>query len=93
MNVLILGGAGMLGPYVARELAPAHNLRITDINPPEEDLPGEFLLLDAADLDGVVAAAEGMDAILNLSVLRRHRQTAWDVSTRGCYNMMQAASF
>ena len=62
MNVLILGGAGMLGPYAARELAPAHNLRITDINPPQEDLPGEFLLLDAADLDGVVAAAAGMDA-------------------------------
>ena len=91
MNVLILGGAGMLGPYVARELAPAHNLRITDINPPVEDLPGEFLLLDAANLDGVVSAAAGMDAIVNLSVLRRDRQTAWDVSTRGCYNMMQAA--
>ena len=91
MNVLILGGAGMLGPYVARELAPAHNLRITDVKPPEEDLPGEFLLLDVSDLDGVVAAAEGMDAIVNLSVLRRDRRIAWDVSTRGCYNMMQAA--
>jgi nucleoside-diphosphate-sugar epimerase len=91
MNVLILGGAGMLGPYVARELAPAHTLRITDVKPPEEDLPGEFLLLDVSDLDGVVAAAEGMDAIVNLSVLRRDRRIAWDVSTRGCYNMMQAA--
>lgn len=91
MNVLILGGAGMLGPYVARELAPAHNLRITDVKQPEEDLPGEFLLLDVSDLDGVVAAAEGMDAIVNLSVLRRDRRIAWDVSTRGCFNMMQAA--
>ena len=91
MNVLILGGAGMFGPYVARELASAHTLRITDVKPPQEDLPGEFLQLDVSDLDAVVEAAEGMDAIVNLSVLRRDRQIAWDVSTRGCYNMMQAA--
>ena len=91
MNVLILGGAGMLGPYVARELVPAHALRITDVKPPAQELPGEFLLLDVSDLDAVVEAAAGMDAIVNLSVLRRDRQIAWDVSTRGCYNMMQAA--
>lgn len=91
MKTLILGGAGMLGPYVARELAPAHELRITDVKPPAEDMPGEFLRLDVSDLDAVVAAAEGMDAIVNLSVLRRDRQIAWDVSMRGCYNMMQAA--
>ncbi len=91
MNVLILGGAGMFGPYVARELAAAHALRITDVKPPSEDLPGEFLQLDVSDLNAVVEAAEGMDAIVNLSVLRRDRQIAWDVSTRGCYNMMQAA--
>ena len=91
MNVLILGGAGMLGPYVAQELASAHALRITDVKAPAEELPGEFLLLDVSDFDAVVEAAEGMDAIVNLSVLRRDRQIAWDVSTRGCYNMMQAA--
>ena len=91
MNVLILGGAGMLGPYVARELASAHALRITDVKAPAEELPGEFLLLDVSDFDAVVEAVEGMDAIVNLSVLRRDRQIAWDVSTRGCYNMMQAA--
>ena len=91
MNVLILGGAGMFGPYVARELASAHTLRITDVKPPSENFSGEFLQLDVSNLDAVVEAAEGMDAIVNLSVLRRDRQIAWDVSTRGCYNMMQAA--
>ena len=91
MNILILGGAGMLGPHVARELAPAHALRITDVSPPKEELPGEFLLLDSSDLEGVVDAADGMDAIVNLSVLRQDRRIAWDVSTRGCYNMMKAA--
>ncbi|MDE0182514.1 MAG: NAD(P)-dependent oxidoreductase [Caldilineaceae bacterium] len=91
MKILILGGAGMLGPYVARELADKHSLRITDVKEPAEELPGDFFQLDVSDLDAVVEAAEGMDAIVNLSVLRRDRQIAWDVSTRGCYNMMQAA--
>ncbi len=91
MNVLILGGVGMLGPYVARQLAPQHNLRITDLQPPTEPLPGEFVQVDAANQAQVMAAAEGMDAIINLSVLRHDRKIAFDVNTRGCYNMMEAA--
>lgn len=91
MNVLILGGGGMLGPYVVRALAPYHNLRVTDIRRPEGDLPGEFVAVDISSLAQVVDAAAGMDAIINLSVLRHDRQLAFDVSTLGCYNMMQAA--
>lgn len=91
MNVLILGGAGMLGPYVARALAPHHTLRITDITRPEGDLPGEFVPVDIASPAQVIDAAAGMDAIINLSVLRNDRQLAFDVNTQGCYNMMEAA--
>jgi hypothetical protein len=32
-----------------------------------------------------------MDAIVNLSVLRSDRKLAFDVNTRGCYNMMRVA--
>ena len=91
MNVLILGGVGMLGPYVARHLAPNHNLRITDVTPPADPLPGEFRLVDAANREQVLAAAEGMDAIINLSVLRQDRKIAFDVNTLGCFHMMEAA--
>lgn len=90
MRVLILGGNGMLGPWVVKALEGRHWLRITDIN----ELPSgshEFVQLDVSDLEGVVAAAEGMDAIINLSVLRDDRKLAFDVSTRGNYNMMVAA--
>ena len=38
-----------------------------------------------------MATAEGCDAIINLSVLREDRKLAFDVSTRGNYNMMAAA--
>jgi nucleoside-diphosphate-sugar epimerase len=90
-NVLILGGSGMLGPHVIPVLQDHYNLRVTDINPVPIEFKGEFRHVDVAALDQVVAAAEGMDAIINLSVLRTDRQLAFDVSTLGCYNMMRAA--
>ena len=73
MKVLILGGAGMLGPYVVPLLAPHYQLRVTDIIAPTFDFDGEFWEVDASQPEQVLAAAEGMDAIINLSVLRHHR--------------------
>ena len=89
MKVLILGANGMLGPHVVKALEGRHELRLTDIN--DLDSPHEYFKVDAGDIDQVVSAAEGMDAIINLSVLRTDRQLAFDVSARGCYNMMAAA--
>ncbi len=89
MNVLILGANGMLGPHVIKALEPHHTLRLTDIN--DLDTPHEYIKVDASDLDHVVRVAEGMDAIINLSVMRTDRVRAFDVSARGCYNMMVAA--
>lgn len=91
MKVLILGGAGMLGPHVIPVLAPHYELRVTDITPLPIEFDGEFQFVDVADFDQVLAAAEGMDAIINLSVLRRDRKLAFDVNSLGCYNMMKAA--
>ena len=90
MNVLILGGNGMLGPYVVKAVGKEHVLRLTDIND-MEDTPYEYRKIDVSDPDQVIAAAEGMDAIVNLSVLREDRRLAFDVNARGCYNMMAAA--
>ena len=89
MNILVLGANGYLGPHVVRALEGEHTLRLTDIN--DLDTPHEYIRVDVSDLDAVVAAAEGMDAIVNLSVLRHDRQLAFDVSARGAYNMMAAA--
>jgi nucleoside-diphosphate-sugar epimerase len=90
MKLLILGANGQLGPHVVDALEDEHTLRLTDVNDPP-DTRHEYFRLDAADLDGVIAAAEGMDAIVNLSVLRPHRQVAFDVNARGSYNAMAAA--
>ncbi len=91
MNVLILGGAGMLGPHVVPELENDYDLRVTDVQPLNLDFRGEFLEVDVADGDAVMQATEGMDAIVNLSVVRRDRRLAFDVNTLGCLNVMKAA--
>ena len=90
MNVLLLGGNGALGPHVVKALEGEHKLRITDTNE-LEDTPHEYFKVDASNLDQVMAAAEGMDAIANLSVQRRDRRLAFDVNARACYNAMSAA--
>ncbi|MFN8496206.1 MAG: NAD(P)-dependent oxidoreductase [Caldilineaceae bacterium] len=91
LKVLILGGSGMLGPYVVPVLAPHYELRVTDINPLPFAFAGEFRRVDVSVPEQVMDAAGGMDAIVNLTVLRQDRQLAFDVSTLGCYNMMRAA--
>lgn len=91
MKVLILGGAGMLGPYVVPLLQHDHELLVTDIRPLTIDFRGDFRHVDAGNFEQVMDAAAGMDAIINLSVLRHDRKLAFDVNTTGCYNMMAAA--
>ena len=91
MKVLLIGANGYLGPHVVKALEQHHELRVTDIRPPAEKSRHEYVRLDVTSLDQVRAAAKGMDAIVNLSVLRPDRKLAFDVNTRGCYNMMLAA--
>ena len=95
MKTLVLGANGMLGPHVVKSLEGEHELRLSDVNDlegsPLEGTPHEYVQIDVSNLEQVVAAAEGMDAIVNLSVLRPHRQIAFDVNARGCYNTMSAA--
>ena len=91
MKILILGGNGMLGPWVIKALNGRHEITVTDINDPPGNFNHKFIKLSADDLDGVVEASDGMDCIVNLSVLREDRKLAFDVSTRGNYNMMVAA--
>ncbi|MFZ5830637.1 MAG: NAD-dependent epimerase/dehydratase family protein [Planctomycetota bacterium] len=97
MNVLLIGATGQLGPHVARALAKEHHLRITDINPAPDALRAElkdheFFELDVTDFKAVRRAAEGTEAIINLSVVRRDRTLAFSVNTLGCYHVMQAAA-
>lgn len=97
MNVLLIGANGYLGPHVVKALAPHHRLRITDIKPPPDEIKRscaahEFAQVDVTVADQVLRAAKGMDAIVNLAVVRADRLLAFRVNTLGCYHVMQAAA-
>ena len=91
MKVLILGGNGRMGPWVIAALAGRHTLLVTDVNDPPPAFDHDYRRLDVGDLDAVVDAAAGMDAIINLSVLRDERTRAFSVNLHGNYNLAVAA--
>ncbi len=97
MKVLLLGANGYMGPHVVRRLGPRHWLRITDIRPAPQEIRNEFPHFDYRDVDiskrdEVFAAAEGMDAIVNLAVVRQDPVLAFRVNTLGCLHVMEAAA-
>ena len=51
----------------------------------------EFVAVDVTDPAQVLAAAEGMDAIVNLSVVRPDPVLSFRVNMMGAYNVMRAA--
>ena len=53
--------------------------------------PHEWRLVDVGDYDQVCSAAEGMDALINVSVLRHELVPAFRVNMIGAYNVMKAA--
>ena len=53
--------------------------------------PHEWLVMDMRDADQVMDACEGMDAIVNCSVLRSDPADAFRVNTVGAYHVMRAA--
>ena len=89
MKVLILGANGMLGPWLSEILKDDHEIIETDLE--QIDTNTNFVKVDISNTDQVLEVAEGVDAIINLSVLRTDRKIAFDVNMKGNLNMMLAA--
>lgn len=53
--------------------------------------PHQWRCVDVSDYEQVRAAAEGMDALINVAVLRHNLIPAFQVNTIGAYNVMKAA--
>jgi nucleoside-diphosphate-sugar epimerase len=90
VKILVLGANSRLGPYVVQSNQERHTLRLADVTEVASD-HHETCTVDLGSPDDVLAAAEGMDAIVNCTVERRDPRRAFDVNTRGCFNMMRAA--
>jgi nucleoside-diphosphate-sugar epimerase len=59
--------------------------------PPDLPAPHEERVVDVRDFSQVLAACEGMDAIVNCSVIRPDAVEAFRVNTLGAYNVVRAA--
>jgi nucleoside-diphosphate-sugar epimerase len=56
------------------------------------DPPHETLEVDVTDYSQVLAATRGMDAVINMTVVRPDPVEAWRVNTLGAYNVVRAAA-
>lgn len=94
-TILITGAAGRLGTQLRRGLAPlADRLRLADVVPVTGLAPHEEgLTFDLADAAAVMAAAEGVDAIVHFGGVPLERP--WDdilnANIRGSYHVYEAA--
>ena len=96
MNVLVVGGSGYVGGLVLPTLAQQHALRVFDLRPPD-DPAWDYVAGSVGDLDALMGAAEGMDALLYMAMggkdfaTAASITTAFDVSVKGLYLALYAA--
>ena len=104
-KLCIFGAGGPVGASAARSLQSDYTLRLTDLRavdeikeqskyaptpePPEP--PHEWRQVDITNYEEVLAAAQGMDSLINCTVLRDSLVPAFRVNLVGAYNVMKAA--
>ena len=89
-KVLLLGASGMIAPNLLPGLEEAYHLTLADIVPHPDGKP--IAPCDVSSREQVRAAAAGMDAIVNCTVVRDHPEQSFHVNMRGALNVMQAAA-
>ena len=89
-NVLILGASGLIMPNVTPGLEPHYRLLLTDVKPHPKGL--SICHVDVADYRQVYEAMDGMDAVINATVVRNHATLSFSVNTVGAFHVMKAAA-
>ncbi|PTX05082.1 NAD-dependent epimerase/dehydratase family protein [Pararhodobacter aggregans] len=94
-TILMTGAAGRLGTELRRGLKPlARKLRLADVTEIADLAPNEdAVTFDLADEAAVMAAVEGVDAIVHFggAPLERPWQEVLDSNIRGSYHIYEAA--
>jgi dihydroflavonol-4-reductase len=100
MKVLLTGGTGFLGSWIARQLVKAgYSLRIlvrkTSKLDVLKDLDYEKFEGDILDRKSVAMAVEGVEAVIhtagNVSIKPRDRASIYNVNVQGTQNVLSAA--
>ena len=89
-RVLILSGCGNIAPYLLPGLDPYYDLCLTDIVPHLDNKP--INNVDITSYQQVYNVAQGMDAIMNFTVIRDDPDQSFHVNTLGAWHVMKAAS-
>ncbi len=102
MRVLVVGGSGYLGTLVVPLLARCHDLRVFDLQPPENG-EVEYRQGSVCDPSALASAAAGMDAVLYMAMGSavplggdhwariESRVNAFDVNVKGLHLALHAA--
>jgi UDP-glucose 4-epimerase len=99
-RVLVTGGAGFIGSHVVDKLIERGiTPRIFDVVASPHHAPGEIdtYLGDLTDLEALVDAANGCDAVIHLAAIADVNHVAADpgfaelVNSRGTFNVLEAA--
>jgi nucleoside-diphosphate-sugar epimerase len=66
MRLLLVGGSGYVGNLLVPLLGPRHRIRVLDLQPPAH--PVEYVRADATDYPALVAALDGIDAVVHAAM-------------------------
>jgi UDP-glucose 4-epimerase len=100
MRVMVTGGSGFIGSHVIDKLTDAgHQVRLFDLAPSPYHSPEEidFRAGDITDLDALLAAARGCDAIVHLAAVAdvnhviADPQKAQEINSEGTLKVLEAA--
>lgn len=93
-NVAVIGGSGRLGRHVVTAVAATAKVTVVDLAPPPDTLH-PFIKANINDLDGLISALEGFDALILTAAIPNPRsapeQVTFTTNVVGTWNVLQAA--
>jgi nucleoside-diphosphate-sugar epimerase len=95
MNLLVIGGSGIVGSLVVPILAETHQVRVFDLRPPAGNQA--FVQGDVTDYAALTGAITGMDAVLFMAMGSLKWEeivgvaSAYDVNVKGLHLALRAA--
>jgi nucleoside-diphosphate-sugar epimerase len=97
MNVLLIGGSGVVGSLVIPTLLTQHRLRIFDLRPPHHTSL-EYLVGNVTDYQALEQAVQGMDALIYMAMGNLNwdewpgTDSGFDANVKGLHFVLKAAA-